>query len=128
MSIFEICVLVIAGVVFIGLVKTGGSAYAVILRLAVVLLVFIGILPMFKELIEAVRSLGFLEIISNDAVEIIFKVFSVLTIGSFSADICRDNGEGALGSLAELSSRLIALSISLPLVTSVITVAATFFR
>lgn len=120
--------LVIAGVVSIGLVKTDSSAYAVMLRLAVVLLVFIGILPMFKELIEAVRSLGFLEIISNEAIEIIFKVFAILTIGSFSADICRDNGEGALGSLATLSSKLIALSISLPLVTAVITVAATFFR
>lgn len=128
MSIFEICALAIAGVVSIGLVKTDSSAYAVILRLAVVLLVFIGILPMFKELIETVRSLGFLEIISNEAVEIIFKVFAVLTIGSFSADICCDNGEGTLGNLASLSSKLIALSISLPLVTAVITVAATFFR
>lgn len=128
MSIFEICALVIAGVVAIGIIKTDSPVYSLILRLAVVLLVFMGILPLFKELIEAVRSIGFLGIVSNEAVEIIFKVFVVLTIGSFSEEICRDNGEGALGSLASLSSKLIALSVSLPLVTAVIAVAATFFR
>ena len=128
MSIFEIFGLIIVGIVALAAVKNSNPVYTVVLRLAVVLIILIGILPMVKELFTAVKAMGFIENTSSEAITIIFKAFAVLCVGSFSADICRDNGEGALATLAELSSKLIAISISLPLVTAVITVAGTFFR
>ena len=128
MSIFDVCGLIIVSIVALALIKNGNPVYVIVIRLAVVLLIMIGVIPMAKQLVEAVNSLGVIENISSEAIAIIFKAFAVLCVGSFSADVCRDNGEGALATLAELSSRLIAVSISLPLVTAVLTVAGAFFR
>jgi stage III sporulation protein AD len=128
LSIFEICGLIIVCVVFLAAVKSSNPIYGIVLRLAAVVIILVGILPMVKELFDAVKAMGFIENISSEAITIIFKAFAVLCAGAFSAEICRDNGEGALATLAELSAKLIAISISLPLVTAVITLAGTFFR
>lgn len=128
MSIAEICVLAIIGAVALALIKNHSGATGVVLRLAVVVVIFLGIAPTIRELVNALNGFSFIEGLSKESVSVMLKVFAVLTLGAVTADICRDNGEGALAGVVELSSRLVAVGISLPVITSVITVAASFFR
>lgn len=128
MSITEICVLAIVGAVALALIKNHTAATSVVLRLAVIVVLFMGIAPTMQELIDALNGFSFVEGLSKESISVMLKVFAVLTLGAVTADICRDNGEGSLAGVVELSSRLIAVGISLPVITSVITVATSFFR
>lgn len=128
MSIAEICVLAIVGAVVLVLIKNHAAATSVILRLAVIVVLFLGIAPTIRELIGALNGFSFVEGLSKESISVMLKVFAVLTLGAVTADICRDNGEGALAGVVELSSRLIAVGVSLPVITSVVTVATSFFR
>ena len=127
MSILSICVLAIASLVAILILKDTGSVFATIIRLLVIVLLVTGIVPEIKELLSALDSFAFLDNVPQKAITIMMKSFSVLAIGAVSADICRDNGESGIAGVVEMCTKLIALTLSLPIVTAVISVASSFF-
>lgn len=128
MNIIQIALLVITCVVVLGLLKNTGSVSTTVVRLAVLVVVFIGIFPQITELLSLLESLDFAENMPREALKIMIKVFSVLTISSITGDICRDNGEGSLAGVVELGGKIISVSICIPVLTSVITVATSFFK
>ncbi len=128
MSIVEIAVFAIAGGMVLLLLKNIGSASASVVRIAIVVTLFVSVMPQVKELILALDSLNFVENLPKEALKIMVKVFSMLTISSVAGDICRDNGESSLAGMVELCGKIIAVSLSLPVITSVITVATSFFQ
>ena len=127
MSILSICVLAIASLVAILILKDTGSVFATIIRLLVIVLLVTGIVPEIKELLSALDSFAFLDNVPQKAITIMMKSFSVLALGAVSADICRDNGESGIAGVVEMCTKLIALTLSLPIVTAVISVASSFF-
>lgn len=128
MNITQIALLVIASVIVLVLLKNAGSPSAVIVRLAVVAVVFIGVLPQIKELISLLDGFDFAENIPKEALKIMIKIFSVLTLSSIAGDICRDNGEGSLAGIVELSGKLISIGLCIPILNAVVTVAISFFQ
>ena len=128
MNIIQIALLVITCVVVLGFLKNTGSASTTVVRLAVLVVVFIGIFPQITELLSLLESLDFAENMPREALKIMVKVFSVLTISSIAGDICRDNGEGSLAGVVELGGKIKSGSICIPVLTSVITVATSFFK
>ena len=127
MSILSICVLAIASLVAILILKDTGSVFATILRLLVIILLVTGIIPEIKELLSVLDNFAFLDNVPQKAITIMMKSFSVLAMGAVSADICRDNGENGIAGVVEMCTKLIALTLSLPVVTAVISVASSFF-
>ncbi len=127
MSILSICLLAIASLVAILILKDTGSVFATIIRLLVIILLVTGIVPEIKELLSALDSFAFLDNVPQKAITIMMKSFSVLAIGAVCSDICRDNGESGIAGVVEMCTKLIALTISLPVVTAVISVASSFF-
>ena len=128
MNIIQIALLVITCVVVLGLIKNTGSASTTVVRLAVLVVVFVGIFPQITELLSLLESLDFAENMPREALKIMIKVFSVLTISSIAGAICRDDGEGSLAGVVELGGKIISVSICIPVLTSVITVATSFFK
>ncbi len=53
-------------------------------------------------------------------VKLMLKVLCIVIITQFTVDICRDNGENALASLTEMSAKVFALSLLMPLLETVI--------
>lgn len=53
--------------------------------------------------------------IDSDYVTIIFKALGVCYLTQFSADICRDSGEGAIASVAEIFGKIQLVILSMPL-------------
>lgn len=127
MNITEIAVLAVAGVVVLLLLKSTGSVSSVVVRIAIVLMLILGIAPEIKELMSLLDTFNFAENIPKEALKIMVKVFSVLTISSVAGDICRDNGESSLAGVVELCGKIISISLSLPVITSVISVASSLF-
>ena len=53
-------------------------------------------------------------------VKLMLKVLCIVIITQFTVDICRDNGENALASLTEMSAKVFALLLVMPLLETVI--------
>ena len=128
MNIIQIVLLAIFCAVALVILKNTGSPTAVIVRLAALVTIFTGIYPQIEELLSLLGELDFIESIPKEAVKIMLKVFSVLALSSVAGDICRDNGEGSLAGMVELSGKIISIGICVPVLTAVVTVAVSFFK
>ena len=128
MSITGIAFLSVTGVIVLALLKSTSSVTAIVVRIAIVVAIVVSAVPQIKELISLVDSFGFFDNVSQEAFKVMIKVFSILVISSVVSDVCRDNGENGIAGVVELSAKIIAVSVSVPVITSVISVATSFFN
>lgn len=128
MNITGIALLSVAGVIVLALLKSTSSVTAIVVRIAIVVTIVVSAVPQIKELISLVDSFGFFDNVSQEAFKVMIKVFSILVISSVVSDVCRDNGENGIAGVVELSAKIIAVSVSVPVITSVISVATSFFN
>ncbi len=128
MTVIKICILALAGVLFIVIVKGHTPAYGTVLQMCIIIVVFVGTIPDVKQLLQAMEVIQLTEYFSNSGLKVMLKVFSVLAVGSVCSDICRDNGEGAIAGAVELSAKLAAIACALPVFTAVISLATAFLK
>lgn len=68
--------------------------------------------PVLTEISDIFTSAG----ISDDYISLVFKALAVSFITQITSDICRDSGETAIASAAELWGRAALVFMSLPVV------------
>lgn len=127
MNFLKIAIFVIAGIVLLVLTKKNAPTLAILCEIALVALIVLNILPDAENLISLFDNFETISSISESSLKIMFKTFSVLAVGAVVADICRDNGEGAVAGVVELGMKILAVSCALPVFTAVIEIALTFF-
>ncbi len=115
------------GLVFLLLIKQNSSNFAVLVEFLVVVMVIIAIIPEVEKMLALFDSIQGLSSVSESALKILFKAFGILALGAVASDICRDNGEGAVAGVVDLSVKILALSCALPVFRAVIEIALTFF-
>ena len=126
--IFKILIFVVAGVVLLFLIKHNAPSIAVLGELTLVAIIVLAIVPEIENLLSLFSSLQESSIVSEASLKIMLKAFGMLSVGSVVADICRDNGEGAVAGVVELSVKVLAISCALPVFTAVTEIALTFFN
>lgn len=112
----------------LGVLKNNTSVYSAIVQAALVITILLTVVPQIKELSDLLTDFNVSEYLSTQAIKIMLKVFAILTVGSITADICRDNGQSAVAGTVEICVKLLAISCALPVFKSVITVASSFFN
>ncbi len=78
--------------------------------------VFLKLSPV-SELVEELFTRSGL---SNDFIAILFKSVGICYITELSSEICKDNGQGAISVIAELSGKIALIIVSLPITKSII--------
>ncbi len=128
MIVLKIAVLAIAGVIMIALLKNNTSTYSAVVQVALVIIILLTVFPQIEELISVLSGFYLAENLSSGAIKIMLKIFAILTVGSITADICRDNGQNAVANTVELSVKILAISCALPVFSAVVSVASSFFN
>lgn len=124
----KIAVFAVVGVVSLLLLKQNSSAFTVVVRCVLVVAILSTVIPEIKNLTETTDGFKDLSSVSGAALKILFKSFAVLTVGSVTADICRDNGESAVAGTVELAVKILAVSCALPVFSAVVEIAVSFFN
>ncbi len=128
MNGLEVFSVALIGVLCLALVKQSSGVYSALIRLILVVLVAVCVLPELRNLFDILSVLQLPDDISIDSLKIMLKVFGILSLGAVVGDICRDNGESALATTVELSTRILAVAVSLPVISAVITLAVAFMN
>ncbi len=126
MIILKILLVAVCGCVALGVFKNANSSYVIIIEIAVVLLVFISVLPDFKELFSLLNDLPFIESTGKESIIVLLKVFALLFAGSIVSDICRDNGENAIAGAVEAAVKIMSIVVAMPVLSAVMGVAVSF--
>lgn len=128
MSFFKITVFVVAGIVLLVLTRKNTPSLAILCEIALVAVIILNIIPEAEKLLSLFDNFESISSIGESSLKIMFKTFGILVVGAVVADICRDNGEGAVAGVVELGMKILAISCTLPVFTAVIEIALTFFR
>ena len=108
---------IICAVISVSLKKIGAE-FSVLVSLAAGALIFFIILPYLATTLSILTSLTENINQSTENIQIIFRILGVAYIAEFASSVCKDAGESAIASKIELSSKVIILVISAPIISS----------
>ena len=128
MTIVKIGLIAVVGVILCVVVKNHSPAHGTLIGTGIILVIVFSLVPDVKLLLSSIESINLTDEFSTRGVGVMLKVFSILLVGSVCSDICRDNGEGAVAGVVELSSKLTAVACALPVLTAVIGIATSFLK
>ena len=121
MSIAGIC---ITASVMCKLFSENGKEYALYIKLAAAAAVMSMIIIFVSPIAETIRSIYSRAGADEEYLTVLFKALGICYITQFACDICKDSGENALATQAELAGKISLMVIALPLFESLANIVA----
>lgn len=123
MDVFVICIAAVAATVFVVLLKKYNPEIAMLTAMITGIIIFALILTSISPAIDLLKRLSSLVGDSGKNIGILLKSIGICYICQFSADSCRDAGQGALAGKVELAGKLAVVLLCLPLLEEIINYA-----
>ena len=74
----------------------------------------------FSAIIKMLKSISDKAGINSSFLEILLKITGIAFLTEFAVSICKDSGESAIASKIELGSKAIIMTMSLPIISSLL--------
>lgn len=128
MSVLQISLIGIVGVLLAIQLKNGRSEYGFLMSMAAGIFLFFCIaekLELFLRTVEEIRS--FLTI-DTEYLAIMMKMIGIIYIAQFSSGICKDAGYQTIAAQIEIFSKLSILAVGMPVLLALLETIQEFFR
>ena len=123
MSSIQICMLAMAGVTVITVIKKWSSDFLPLLRIALTVVLTMAALTLISPLLSYLEQLTELSGTGGSA-ELLLKSLGVAWLTQCCADICRESGESGAANGVELAGKVELLLLALPLLNRVLEVVS----
>lgn len=124
MNIIGICVIAVVGAILALTLKSTTPHISLIIVLAAGIIIFISILFFMPQVIIKVKNLISFTGMDESYAVVLFKSLGICFLCQFATDACKDAGQSSLASKVELAGKLMIVTLSLPLIESIINTAA----
>lgn len=114
-KIVSIAGLCIISAILCKLFATEGKEYALYIKIAAAASIMSAVLIYISPIAETVRNIFSRAGADKEYLTILFKAMGICYITQFACDICKDSGENALASHAELAGKISLMLLALPL-------------
>ncbi|MGN0442122.1 MAG: SpoIIIAC/SpoIIIAD family protein [Acutalibacteraceae bacterium] len=123
MDVFVICIAAAAAAVFAVLLKRYNPEIAMLTAMITGIIIFALILNSISPATDLIKRLSELIGDSGKNVGILLKSIGICYICQFSADSCRDAGQGALAGKVELAGKIAVVLLCVPMLEEIINFA-----
>lgn len=120
MTLFKIVGFGIIAVSLIIILKNQRPEIALMCIVASSVIILLFVFDELKNIIDLINSLMANSSIDSTYIKIILKVIGITYIIEFGKDICKDAGESAIANKIELAGKVIIVSLSIPVVASLV--------
>lgn len=121
MNIFQVCMLAIAGITAMTVIKKWNSDFTPLLRIALTVLLTVAALSWITPLTAYLKQLTQIADLSESA-EILFKALGIAWLTQCCADICRESGESGTANGVELAGKVEILLLSIPMLDKILSI------
>ncbi len=128
MSMIQISVLGVAGVLLALQLKQQKAEFSVYLCIGISLMIFFSIFQYLEEILKTIRELTVTINLNSTYVATLLKMLGVTYVAEFSANICKDAGYQTVASQIEIFSKLTLLVLSLPILVALLQTILNFLR
>lgn len=120
MEILKIVALALTGVILAALMKQINKEISIYIILATVIILFLSIIDRITDIFLFLE--GIYENVTYGKIffPVILKVLAVAYITDFTAQMCKDAGEGAIGAKVELAGKVIIFYLAMPILTAIL--------
>lgn len=120
MEIMKIAAIAIGGVVMASVVKHFKPELSLYVVLATVMVIFLMALDKLTSVFQFLESVYGQMTYGKDFFPIIIKVLVVAYLADFTSQLCKDAGEGAIGSKVELAGKIVIFYLSMPILFAIL--------
>lgn len=122
MDIFKVVAFAIVATILIVILKEQRKEIALMLAIISCLGIIVFAIDELAKIIDLLNSLADKSGINKEFLIIIIKITGIAYIVEFGKNICVDAGQSAIGTKLEMAGKVIIVSLSIPIISSLLTI------
>lgn len=120
MEVIKIIGIALIALVIIILLKQYKPEFAIYISLLTGVIILILIMDRLTGIINLLQSLANKASINSTFLMLLIKITGIAFLSEFAVSICKDSGEAAIASKIEIGTKIIIISMSIPIITSLL--------
>lgn len=108
--------------IIIIVVKQYKPEFAIYVSIIAGVLILYLIMDKLEGIINLLKNISSKSGINNQFLELLLKITGIAFLAEFAINLCKDSGEGAIASKIEMGSKVIIVSMSIPIISSLLEV------
>lgn len=120
MDIFQIAMIALIGVIATQTIKTIKPDFAIYIVLVTVIIIFSLAVDKLMAVFAFIEDIYGNITYGKTFFPIIIKVLAVAYIADFTAQICKDSGEGAIAGKVELAGKIMIFYLAIPILVAIL--------
>ena len=120
MEIIKIIGIALVALIIIILLKQYKPEFAIYISLLTGVLILVLVMDELTGIMSLIQTIVDKASINQQFLTILIKITGIAFLSEFAVSICKDSGEGAIASKIELGSKIIIISMSIPILSSLL--------
>ena len=120
MEIIKIIGIALIAVIIIIMLKQYRPEYAIFISILTGALILILVMDKLDGIIALIKSIQDKSSINMEFITLLIKITGIAFLSEFAVSICKDSGEGAIASKIEMGTKIIIISMSIPIISSLL--------
>ena len=120
MEIIKIIGIALVALVIIIMLKQYRPEYAIFISILTGILILFLVMDRLTGIINLIESIKSKFSINTQFIALLIKITGIAFLSEFAVSICKDSGEAAIASKIELGSKIIIISMSIPIISSLL--------
>lgn len=120
MDIVKIVGIAIVSLIIIILLKQYKPEFAIYISLLTGVLILILVMDKLTGIINLIDSIVSKSNINTEFITLLIKITGIAFLSEFAVSICKDSGEAAIASKIEIGSKIIIISMAIPILSSLL--------
>ena len=120
MDIIKIVGIGLVALVIIILLKQYKPEFAIYISLLTGVLILILIMDKLTGIVNLIQSIVNQSYINTEFITLLIKITGIAFLSEFAVSICKDSGEAAIASKIEIGSKIIIISMAIPILSSLL--------
>lgn len=120
MEIIKIIGIALIALIIIIMLKQYRPEYAIFISILTGVLILFLVMDRLTGIINLIESIQSKFSINIQFIALLIKITGIAFLSEFAVSICKDSGEAAIASKIELGSKIIIISMSIPIISSLL--------
>lgn len=120
MEIIKIIGIALIVLVIIIMLKQYRPEYAIFISILTGILILFLVMDRLTGIINLIQSIEDKFSINTQFIALLIKITGIAFLSEFAVSICKDSGEAAIASKIEIGSKIIIISMSIPIISSLL--------
>ena len=120
MEIIKIIGIALIALIIIIMLKQYRPEYAIFISILTGVLILFLVMDRLTGIVNLIESIQDKFSINTQVIALLIKITGIAFLSEFAVSVCKDSGEAAIASKIEIGSKIIIISMSIPIISSLL--------